>query len=437
MSESENKLLAPDILKINPANKTVEKIGEVFEGDIKLLKEEGLLPQDFNPNEEYLPPQFVEKMIDLVREKYSALTAELPISFVDCSQADQTMPTECNAGLAILYGDFHTTLVVRRPLLDGNIEIYVMDSYANVEDGIIEDAYGDSSKFIVKYPETEKTIEHKKQIDFLEEKIAEFKKEGKNTSELSRARIKYSPHRIEVQTDGIHCISYAVHFARKIYKAVKDEIDNGNAKNAIDGFNKVMSGLKEHVRVPNAEERMCGVKERRMFLLPDFLLKYSGSEAMLNMTIEARKNEEKDGLSEKLKEKIVPYKNKRKYELDKTIEEEAVPVRKTLNKLLDELGKLSDSKDEASKEEIAEKEEKIKDKLEDNDIRVENRTKYLNSNLREKFSPARNWRNKDFKKVAEKIREKRNAGRHVPAPERHVPAPIILNREKSRELGLF
>ncbi|MDR2077572.1 MAG: hypothetical protein LBP39_01240 [Rickettsiales bacterium] len=381
MSESENKLWAPDILKINPASKTVEKIGEVSGGDIKLLKEEGLLPKNFNPDKGYLPPEFVKEMVDLVREKYSDLTEQLPISFVDCSKVDQTMPTEYNAGLTILYGERHTKLVVRRPLLDGKIEVYVMDSATNNKNKNIEDAYSDSSKFIVKYPETEKTIREQYLPDYIGV--------------------------IGVQMDSTHCISYAVHFARKIYKAVKDEIDNGNAKNAIDGFNRVMDGLKEHVRVPGIEERMCGAKERRMmFFLPDFLLKYSGSEAMLNMTIEARKNEEKDGLSEKLKEKIVPYNNKRKKEANKQIEKGAVPVRKALNKLLDELEKLNNSKDETLNEEIAEKEEKIKNKLEDNDIRVENRTKYLNLDLREKFSPARNWRNKDFKKIAERVRKR-------------------------------
>ncbi|MDR2077556.1 MAG: hypothetical protein LBP39_01160 [Rickettsiales bacterium] len=414
MSESESKFLNLDILKIDKEKKVVKKIDRVSENDIRILKEKGLLSKNFNPYESYLPPGFVKEMINLVREKYPDLTKELPISFVDCSKAGQTMPTEYNAGLTILYDKLHTKLVVRRPLPDGKIEIYVIDSHSNNEDKTIEDAYGDSSKFIVKYPETEKSIEYKKQIDSIDERIKDSINSGENILELFKIRRKYSIDNIGVQMDGTHCISYAVHFARKIYRAVKDEIDNGNVKNAVDGFNKVMDGFKEHIRISNIEERTRGVKERRMFLFPDFLLKYSGSEAALNMTIEARKNEEKDGLSEKLKEKIVPYKNKRKYELDKTIKEEAVPVRKELNEMLDELEKLNDSKDEASKKEIAEKEEEIKNKLEDNDEKVENRIKELNIDLRWKFSPARNWRNKDFKKVVERIIERRNAEVRLP-----------------------
>jgi hypothetical protein len=293
-----------------------EKFREFSEEDIKVLKQEGLLleqfnlPKNFDEDKGRLPSEFVEKIVNLAREKYSDLVAELPISFVTCREADQQIPIENTVGLTILDGSYYPRLLLRRPLPDGKIEIYVIDSHSNNEDKTIEDAYGDSSKFIVKYPETEKSIEYKKQIDPIEEKIAEYCKERKNSLELEKEKEKYSIDGIGVQMDVKHCISHAVHFATKIYEAVKDEIDKGNAKNAVDGFNKVMDGFKEHIRVDtypwkrvySKEEGIKFEKERRMFLFPDFLAKSSKYGTVLDMVIEAREKEKKYELDKKIKE---------------------------------------------------------------------------------------------------------------------------------------
>ncbi|MDR2077693.1 MAG: hypothetical protein LBP39_01860 [Rickettsiales bacterium] len=301
---------------------TTEKLREFSEEDIKVLKQEGLLPENFNLPENFrvdkgrLPSEFVKKMTDITREKYSDLAAELPISYVACRKMyfgkmmDQ-IPTEDTVGLTILDGKYYSRLLVRRLLPDGKIEIYVIDSHSNDEIEVIKDAYGDSSKFIVKYPETEKSIEDKKQIESPEEKIEEFKKEGKSTSELEAKRGKCSMCGIKLQMDDTHCISHAIHFASRIYEAVKNEIDKGNAKNAVEGFNRVMDGFKEHIRIDNISpwklidnkwERIKVKKERRMFLFPDFLLKSIKGETVLDMVIEAREKEKKYELDKKIKE---------------------------------------------------------------------------------------------------------------------------------------
>jgi hypothetical protein len=356
---------------------------------------------------------------------------EVEITFINCSEERTMMKTEEGSGLTILYGPSHTELITRRRLDNGKTEIYVMDSHKNNRDSLVEDTYGDPEKFTVKYPDTELSMKNrnlynsrlKELKDMLDniiqplfgrlQSVPQGEEKEKLNDEFSKAHSYYVRERdqlsgmlinaggLGVQKDATHCISYAIRFAEKIYKTVKTDMKENGTYNVIESFGRVMDKLENHREGTTTDCDKTKEKERNMFLMPDFLLEYSGSEETLNVAIRARNvkdEEEKKELEKRLKRKLIPYKRKRAEEFEKRL----APPEKKLNEMLDtaeELGKNGDG--EKNRERIEECEAKIREELENNGENL----RRMNNRLCEEFAPARNWRNKHFKRVANRVRE--------------------------------
>ncbi|MDR2778169.1 MAG: hypothetical protein LBB13_01515 [Rickettsiales bacterium] len=368
--DREGSRLSRKIFRIDKEKGELEEKEEVTGDDIKLLRQAGLLEESSELDYNYFPPQFVEQLIKDIREKYPELVKDLPITFANCSKYGATMETEDGSGLTILYGLRHTRLITRRQLDNSKTEIYVMDSHANSKDSFVENAYGDPEKFVVKYPDTELSI-------------------------------KDSTNSLGIQKDAIHCISYAICFAKKIYKTVKTDMKENRTDNVIESFGRVMDKLENHRERTTTDCDKTEGKERNMFLMPDFLLEYSGSEETLDVAIGARNIEsdkKKTELGEKLKRKLLPYKRKRAEELEKRL----APLEKKLNEILDTAEELGRERGrEENREKIEEHEVKIREELRNSEIDLND----INYELRKEFAPARNWRNKHFKMVANRVRE--------------------------------
>jgi hypothetical protein len=341
---SVKKLSNPKIFTTK--NGKLEEIDEVTEGDVRVLEEAGILRDTLQPtstnfdlDSDYFPPAFVKEMIEAVREKYSDVAAELPISFVDSRLVNSETPIESSSGLVVLYSRNHSKLILKKLLPSGKTEVYVLDVSNNSPDSYLDEACGNSEKFVVKYPVTALT-----QDEWLGESLG-------------------------IQYDYTNCISYAVHFAKKIYKAVREE-KTRSEENVLESFNRVVSSFK-----------ICGTKLRAdnrksvpIFAMPDFLLRCSGSEGALNNMIRARVKTEcksvREEITEHLKSKLMPYKIKRREELEKLNQRPKGGLVSTGCRLL-------------TYREMA------------GGIEIE---------LCKTYSPAQNWRNKDIKRMAERLR---------------------------------
>ncbi|MDR2777589.1 MAG: hypothetical protein LBB24_02360 [Rickettsiales bacterium] len=423
--------LSRKIFRIDKERGELEEKEEVTSDDIKLLRETGLLEEIFKLDDGYFPPQFVEQLIESIREKYPELMKDLPITFANCSNIGITKTDiEEGSGLTILYGHGHTVLVTRRQLDSGRTEIYVMDSYGNSANHLINNTYGDPDKFTIKYPSTELSIknrdvtygpilrefekERREKLEELHRKMQEEPDEEErkklqdihfNTKlifEKRRGQLNIpNLDRLGIQMDSTHCISYAIRFAEKMYKTVKTEMKKNGTDNVIESFGEVMDRLKNYREMLTEEEKATEKEERNMFLMPDFLLENSGSEETLNTAIEARNigdEEERGKLEKQLKRKILPYKKKRQEERENRL----TLAEKTLNEMRDTVEKLKrDGNGEKNREEIEEYEDKIEEKLHMNALD----SKCLAGELSNEFSPARNWRNKHLKKVANQVRK--------------------------------
>ncbi|MDR3079210.1 MAG: hypothetical protein LBU15_04210 [Rickettsiales bacterium] len=372
----------------------LKKTKEVTDEDIELLRKAGLLGdvktlgEDFDPNSSYFHPEFVKEMIENVREEYGDVAAELPISFVDLNKPDSKISAEPGSGLAVVYSDRHTKLLLKRLLPSGKTEIYVLDALNNESDYYIDKLIsGNPENFIVKYPVTALT-----QDEWLGESLG-------------------------IQYDYTNCISYAVHFARKIYKAVREEKARSE-KNVLESFNEVVNRFEGRgTRMVTRDEPPAPV-----FAMPDFLLRYSGSEGALDRMIEARVKVEGDSKREEinkyLKSKLIPYKNKRR--------EECEEQTKNLREDLVSMGlELENTKKALEGKEVAGVDRKGRRMLEQRVKELAKKSKTIDGEIqtmeiemRYTYSPAANWRNKDIKNVADGIRRRgRTLGGFVIGPE--------------------
>ncbi|MDR2777955.1 MAG: hypothetical protein LBB13_00395 [Rickettsiales bacterium] len=410
------------ILKINKEKGVVEETGKkVTEEEAQLLKK--LCGSYFDLERGYIPPGPTKELVNDIDEKCGNITKFIPINFVDCRKDQQVEPKD-GPGLDMMYGNEHTRLIVK-VLSDGKTVIYVMDSFNNGRDETIEKVYGDRNKYVIRYPETWKSIEQKERFDFLVKKaletgIKEEKFKRKEVEEVEVEEEEVEEERIInredmeegraglfiddlwIQKDESNCISYATHFARKIYKAVKDGIgDDESEESIINCFNKIMGELESYKRISNEYEKANDIDyDRNMFIVPNFLLKYSGSEVALDEAIKVLKSRGGDAekLEKELKEKILPYKKRRNLEFDAMVKKESSSLEEELIKMLDHVKMLSND-EVKNKEEIKNCEKIIKEQLKNNDIFIKNTVQ----NLREKFSVAQNWRNKDLKIIAQRV----------------------------------
>jgi hypothetical protein len=171
--------------------------------------------------------------------------------------------------------------------------------------------------------------------------------------------------------------------------------------NVIRSFGEVIDKLENHREGVITDCDIAERKEHSMFLMPDFLLEYSSSEETLDVAIRARNvkdEEEKKELEKRLKRKLLPYKRKRTEELEKVF----ASLEKRLSEMLDTTEELKRGGDEEkNREKVEEYEAKTREEPKTN----ERGPKDINDELREEFAPARNWRNKHFKRVARRVRE--------------------------------
>ncbi|MDR3079238.1 MAG: hypothetical protein LBU15_04360, partial [Rickettsiales bacterium] len=309
-----------------------------------------------------------------VKDKYSDLAVELPISFVDSRLANSEIPVEPGSGLVVFYGEHHTTLILKRLLSSGKTEVYVLNANSNARNLYLDEVYGDSEKFIIKYPATA----------------------------LTRGIFLGEP--LKIQCDSTNCISYTMHFAKRIYRAVREGVKGG--KDAMESFNGVVNRLRDHgaTKYP----RIGGVVDM-LFNMPDFLVRCSGSEELLDGVIECRVKMEggskREEITNYLKSKLMPYKNKRKEELEK-LEKELVSAGLELEnakKVLAEgrAGEIVEENREKIERRIAEVRE-LEEEVRALDLRIIR----VGIELRHIYSPAQNWRKKDIKKVAARAKRR-------------------------------
>ncbi|MDR3078937.1 MAG: hypothetical protein LBU15_02765 [Rickettsiales bacterium] len=343
------KLSNPQIYGRNKDSGKLEVKDGVNDDDIELLKEEGLVGENFNLDLGYFSPAFMEKRLEILREKYRDLTAELPIVYADCDDK-KALKVSNKAGLTILRGTgTHTKLFVTRPGgANGKTEIYIMDSNTNSYDKLIEEAYGDTTKYTIIYPDTEVSRQNRELHRQLEEpkrrasaalKRVFNEETWKAFSEID-AKLGASPRNsLGIQKDIHHCASYAVHFADRLYKKIKEVKEQSiPARGTVDCFNEVMADIGKGTY--SAKVEMTDMNEgknmvnRKMFSMPKEFWIYSGSEGALDRMITAEAKKQLEGenkkrgddnavLTEKeiegkvkeietnMKRKLVPYKGKR------------------------------------------------------------------------------------------------------------------------------
>ncbi|MDR3078938.1 MAG: hypothetical protein LBU15_02770 [Rickettsiales bacterium] len=345
--DGKTKLSNPQIYRRNKDSGKLEVKDGVNDDDIKLLEEEGLLENDFNLDLGYFSPAFMEKRLEILREKYKDLTGELPRVYANC---DGGMALKVNEGpcLTILRGEGkHTKLFVTRPGVDGKTEIYIMDSNSNDYDKDIEAAYNDTNKYTIVYPDTEVSRQDREKYDKKEEKIEQLQLDpSKNQKEIEK-EIKSmfletgDPQRnsLGIQKDVYHCASYAVHFADRLYRKIREVKNSDSKKNIIDCFNEVMADIGKDIYEAKVEFRKKNLMvNRKMFSMPKEFWIYSGSEGALDrmITVEKTKQLEEENkkrmeagdaamtdkeIKDKVKEietnmkrKLAPYKAKREDE---------------------------------------------------------------------------------------------------------------------------
>ncbi|MDR2777222.1 MAG: hypothetical protein LBB24_00405 [Rickettsiales bacterium] len=377
--EASNRMLNPNIFQVNKTTGKVELIDSITNKDITLLEEEGYLEKGMDLNSAHLSAKFVDElMIGNVRNKYSGVVSDLPINFVNCCEGKE-VEAEKSPGLTVVYSERkkHYLLIARKPVANGKTEIYVMDSNSNVEIPEVEAAYGNKSEFIIKYPSTPisrydgdmfMTIETK-----MREKMATGESEMEELVSLCLEQSTYFPNSLGIQKDTNNCMSYSVHFARKLYKAVQNKMSE-TGKSVVECFGQILDGFERYVGQYEG-------KARDMFFMPDVFLKYGGSETAVNKDIELMGLTKDSDRGKDLRRNIVAFKNKRDEDA-KRLGERRVGI----------------------------------------------------TSIRDSYSPAKNWKNKDIKTGARMVkklkleREKAstevNAGVATPEGGRYSPNRI-------------
>jgi hypothetical protein len=411
---SVKKLSNPKIFTTK--NGKLEEIDKVTEGDVRVLEEAGILRKaqrpfsiNFDLDSDYFPPAFVKGMIEAVREKYSDLVAELPISFVELNSPFSNIPMEHGAGLDVIYGPHHTMLTALRPVANGKTEVYVLDAYsgsANFHIGRV--SYDDTKKPVIKYPTTDVSEDAREKMKAVLEKreiLIKSYTEKKMYDEVLRLAMKpteYDKDKLMIQTDRTHCISYAIHFAEKIYKAMRGERARSNCT-VLGSFYKVMDKFE----ILQDKDVGPPYEMQDKFRMPCFLTKHSGSEDALEIiaaaTAKRGKGDEAAAI-EKSKDKLKLYKNIRK----EKCEEQTENLRGELESTELELEKAKRAFTEGNVAEVGGEDRKILrqivEELGEKSKTIDKKIQIIETRMREIYSPAANWRNKDIKRMAGRLR---------------------------------
>ncbi|MDR3079209.1 MAG: hypothetical protein LBU15_04205 [Rickettsiales bacterium] len=407
----------------------LKKTKEVSDEDIRLLREAGLLGdvktlgKDFDLNSSYFSSDFVKEMIENVREEYSDVAAELPISFVDNSSPFFEIPMEHRAGLNVIYGDAHTVLTVAKPIATNETEIYVLDALDSSPKWLIEQgALKAAGKFVIKYPITDVGEDAREKIRGVIEERKKLRKSyiekgmDEELFRLANEPLGYNKDKLMIQMDYTHCISYAIHFAEKIYKAVREEKARSNCT-ALESFNKVM----EKFEILQDKDVGSRYETHNAFRMPYFLTKHSGSEDALGTIAAAtakRGKVDEAAVIEKSKGKLKLYKDKRqeKYkEQTENLRGELVSTKLELEKT--ERAFTEGNVTEVGGEDREMLEQRVKE-LDKKSKEIDGKIKVIETRMREIYSPAANWRNKDIKNVADGIRRRGGTlGGFVTRPE--------------------
>ncbi|MDR3078583.1 MAG: hypothetical protein LBU15_00925 [Rickettsiales bacterium] len=419
--DAKAKLSNPQIYRRNKDSGKLEVKDGVNDDDIKLLKDEHLLEDNFNLDEGYFSPVFMEKRLGILQEKYKDLTAELPIVYADCD--GQALKVSDKAGLTILRGTgTHTKLFVTRPGgAGGKTEIYIMDSNTNGYDKDIEAAYGDTAKYTIVYPDTEVSRQNRKEYEQLKEENKE--RENRINSESSSLMERYSDlsdaeldridelsnelielsgelevfprNSLEIQKDTHHCASYAVHFADRLYKKIREVKDSDSKKNTIDCFNEVMADIGKGTYLAKVESKGDDLMvDRKMFSMPKELWIYSGSEGALDRMITA---EAKKQLEEENKKKGGAAKAAM---TEKEIEDKVKKIKTDMKR---KLAPYKEKRDEARPKRMGEKMKGPNNRGQEAEVV----TTAVENELRAEYAAVHNWRMKELKLVANELRNDR------------------------------
>lgn len=394
---------------------------EITKEDREVLVKAGLWSDDFDLDGGYFPKSAVEILIQSIEDDYPELTKVLPIKLVDPRTTNPE--TEEEAGMSIVYGyneesdTGHTYLLVRRQLPDSDgTELFNMDPLST---DFRTESYSD--KFVMGYANTPYAQKNKSEYDNYD-----GLKDVEKNPEFLRIYSRANDSRgiLGIHMDYQNCISYAIHFAKKMYKAIAIdlkmrgiELKDCTKDDVLASFDNVMDSFGTGV----------DKNGKQFFMFPESMLKYGQSEEAMKIAGEEISKDKLRPYKEK-REKFTEERNKELDEqlknYDKDVSEEIQRKKAELKeKSVEITEELEESikKEVMSKLEIKRKKQEAIDKAERD---IENSKQALNA--------VQNWRYKDIKTLVRYCRKMLEMKKSI-APGLDV---LNINEQKTKSQNI-
>ncbi|MDR3078662.1 MAG: hypothetical protein LBU15_01345 [Rickettsiales bacterium] len=430
------------VYNFNEKTGLLEQTCVLSKSDMEKLREDGVLGNntDFGYHTNQL---FLEKAIDVIKDRYPNVSEEIPIGFYDESensykQIREQMSSSATGKpeLAVIYDDVHTVVTLNRPVADGRVEVYVMDSYFTQKNPIIENIYSDSSKYTVRYSVTPHSLESLERRNKIQDEMnqLESQKGTENYDRLKREMTvelldpKNNPGIAGIQFGAQKCMVFTMAFIDEWYKTIGEKMENTKETDP----KKCLDSIVDRFETKEVENPYCSTpfqgskfveanvgKKLNAFVMPNFLLKYGDSEQALDAAVKhyTAKKDIIEGESEKIKGQVVAFKKKREQEVDRRLAKDVKPLEKGLDTLLAKVENLKKAGgDKKNREAIEKYEAKIEEKLKANDIEMEPARKDLVKKLRDIFSPSANLANKAYADIIKHDQTKTGAKKNNSSP---------------------
>ncbi|MDR1425666.1 MAG: hypothetical protein LBI70_01565 [Rickettsiales bacterium] len=406
----------------------LKKTDSLSREEIDYLKEKGFLENDSFKQPVITTKKLMEELVKNLKDRLPDSIKDLPITFLGDDRAKDV--AEAPAGIVVLHENRHTTMFIKNEI-NGNTEIFVLDSYSNYADGVITEAYGGKNNCILRYPATAQSINNEEEWEVYSEKIKkeydeasenlnraeqEYKKAGIFERVEEARKLRYDDRALEElnltpeekeaserleelksreNTSGLRLAktkngAYFLQDKRKSRGDLGIQKSENNCKFFVQAFieeickwteekkekNGSLSTLQALQAVTDGFEKQGNEK----FIMPDSLpQKYGESETALKLIANSRAGNRKNDILNK--STILAFKEERERRLSNKLNGE-------FNEFLDNL--------EIEKEQTGkEKEEEILKKLEKNEKELEEKRE----SLREEISLGNNLRFKELKKL--------------------------------------